>query len=544
MHMTVSSGWARISAVALAASLCLGAAPSMVAAQTPHHTLPSLGDGAELTLTEERRIGDQIARSIFRDPLYLDDLAIGAYLQTMWEPLVQAALQRGDLTPELHERFAWQIVVGRDRQVNAFALPGGYLGVYLGLMATVSTPDELASVMAHELAHVSQRHISRLISRQSQQAPWVIGAMILGAIAANAARNVDIAGAAIMGGQAVAIQNQLNFSRDMEREADRIGFGIMQTAGFNPQGFVSMFDKLLAASRLNDDGAFPYLRSHPLSTERMADMTARTQELASSSGTATGLAQPSSGPISLPYHTLISTRARVLAEDQVDRLRALALTATTARATGFDELQTFGQLYAATLAAARLRDARLVQLGLQQLLAHPLATVNSQTQAALAAFEVESWLALPNEAIPTAAQARLQLYVNHTLAQGPRATREAMVLSAQVLVKTTMPSESQRSQQATLVQRLQAHVALKPKDALAWQTLSKLHQAQGQHARAARADAEAKLAHLDTTAAHDRLRAAQQIARETGVNHIEASIIDARLRQVQAQLRQEQTETR
>lgn len=542
--MTVSSGWTRISAVALAASLCLGAAPSMVWAQSPHHTLPSLGDGAELTLAEERRIGDQIARSIFRDPLYLDDLAIGAYLQTLWEPLVQAALQRGDLTPELHERFAWQIVVGRDRQVNAFALPGGYLGVYLGLLATVSTPDELASVMAHELAHVSQRHISRLISRQNQQAPWVIGAMILGAIAANAARNVDIAGAAIMGGQAVAIQNQLNFSRDMEREADRIGFGIMQTAGFNPQGFVSMFDKLLAASRLNDDGAFPYLRSHPLSTERMADMTARTQELASSSGTATGLAQPSSGPISLPYHMLISTRARVLAEDQVDRLRALALTATTARATGFDELQTFGQLYAATLAAARLRDGRLVQLGLQQLLAHPLATVNSQTQAALAAFEVESWLALPSETIPTAAQARLQHYVNLTLAQGPRATREAMVLSAQVLTKSTMPSDSQRSQQATVVQRLQAHVALNPKDALAWQTLSKLHHVQGQPARAARADAEAKLAHLDTTGAHDRLRAAQQIARETGVNHIEASIIDARLRQVQAQLRQEQTETR
>ena len=542
--MTVSSGWARISAVALAVSLTLGATPTMVAAQARPHSLPALGDGAELTLTEERRIGDQIARSIFRDPLYLDDLAIGAYLQAMWEPLVQAALQRGDLTPDLQERFAWQIVVGRDRQVNAFALPGGYLGVYLGLMATVSTPDELASVMAHELAHVSQRHISRLITRQNQQAPWVIGAMILGALAANAARNVDIAGAAIVGGQAVAIQNQLNFSRDMEREADRIGFGIMQTAGFNPQGFVSMFDKLQAASRLNDDGAFPYLRSHPLSTERMADMTARTQELASSSGTATGAAQPSSGPISLPYHTIISARARVLAEDQVDRLRGLALTVTTARATGFDGLQTFGQLYAATLAAARLRDARLVQLGLQQLLAHPLATTNAQTQAALAAFEVESWLALPHEALPATAHSRLQTYVTQTLALGPRATREGLVLSAQILLKPSMAGEAQRTQQTALVQRLQAHVALNPTDALAWQTLSKLHQAQGQPARAARADAEAKLAHLDTAAAHDRLRAAQQIARETGVNHIEASIIDARLRQVQAQLRQEQIEAR
>jgi predicted Zn-dependent protease len=117
--MTVSSGWARISAVALAVGLTLGTAPSMVAAQARQHSLPALGDGAELTLTEERSIGDQIARSIFRDPLYLDYPVIGAYLQTLWEPLVQAALQRGDLTPELKERFAWQIVVSRDRQVNA-----------------------------------------------------------------------------------------------------------------------------------------------------------------------------------------------------------------------------------------------------------------------------------------------------------------------------------------------------------------------------------------------------------------------------------------
>jgi len=207
-------------------------------------------------------------------------------------------------------------------------------------------------------------------------------------------------------------------------------------------------------------------------------------------------------------------------------------------------LQTFGQLYAATLAAARLRDARLVQLGLQQLLAHPLATTNAQTQAALAAFEVESWLSLPHESLPATAHSRLQHYVTQTVALGPRATREGLVLSAQILLKPSMASEAQRAQQTALVQRLQAHVALNPTDALAWQTLSKLHQSQGQPARAARADAESKLAHLDTAAAHDRLRAAQQIARDTGVNHIEASIIDARLRQVQAQLRQEQIDAR
>ena len=132
--------------------------------------------------------------------------------------------------------------MGRDRSVNAFALPGGYLGLHLGLIAVVSSRDELASVLAHELSHVTQRHISRLTTKQNAQTPWVIGAMILGALAAS--KSPDAANALIAGGQAVAMQNQLNFSRDMEREADRVGFGVMSDAGFAPQGFASMFDKL------------------------------------------------------------------------------------------------------------------------------------------------------------------------------------------------------------------------------------------------------------------------------------------------------------
>jgi len=233
--------------------------------------LPALGDGADITLSAERKLGDRIARELYRDPDYLEDPVLDEYLQNIWQPLVKGAQARGELSPELQERFAWKILIGRDRSVNAFALPGGYLGIHLGLISVVTTRDELASVMAHELSHVTQRHISRSMGDQARMTPWLIGAMILGMLAAS--KSVQGAQAMIVGGQAMAAQSQLNFSRDMEREADRIGYGVMSEAGFDTLGFVTMFGKLQQAAGLNDSGAFPYLRSHPLSSERMADIS-------------------------------------------------------------------------------------------------------------------------------------------------------------------------------------------------------------------------------------------------------------------------------
>jgi predicted Zn-dependent protease len=237
--------------------------------------LPRLGEAGALDLAAERQLGDRIAQQIYRDPDFLDDPVLVDYLATIWQPLLAAAQARGDVPADLNERFAWQLMPVRDRTVNAFALPGGYFGIHLGLIATVATADELASVLAHELSHVSQRHISRMMAQQDKQMPWLVGAMVLGVLAAHAAKNADIGQAAMVGGQALAAQTQLNFSRDMEREADRLGYGVMTSAGFDGLAFVTMFDKLQQSSRLNDDGAFPYLRSHPLTTERMADMKAR-----------------------------------------------------------------------------------------------------------------------------------------------------------------------------------------------------------------------------------------------------------------------------
>ncbi len=503
----------------LAAPLWLAPA-TLTQAQAPGaNALPALGDGDELSLSDERRLGDQIARAIFSDPDYLDDPALMAYLQALWQPLLQSAQARGDVPPALAERFAWTLLINRDRAINAFALPGGYLGVNLGLLGAVSSADELASVMAHELSHVSQRHIARLVSRQGRQMPWMVAAMILGAMAASAAKNADIAQAAIVGGQAATLQSQLNFSRDMEREADRVGFGVMTEAGFSGMGFVTMFDKLQQASRLNDDGAFPYLRSHPLTTERIADMRSRLPVHPPHGPDAAGGGMPSA------YHALMAARARVLAESHVDRLRVLL---QVGQVSG-DAL--LGARYAATLAAARLRDGEAALRGWQQLQAMPVADDAVRQTIHWLRLEVLLELQGTPQARQPEQQQALAALRDEALLQG---RRDALVLGARAALLGS--AAAQRS----AAKKMQEWCALYPRDALVWQTLATLHTALQQPVQAARSEAEARVALLDLQGALDRFRSAQRIAQQyRDTDHVEMSILDARVRQVEAQLNEQ-----
>jgi len=498
------------------------------------HALPALGDGSELSLSDERRMGDQIARAIYRDPDYLDDPVLDGYLETLWRPLLAAARQRGEVSPELAERFAWTLMIGRDRSVNAFALPGGYFGVHLGLIATVTSADELASVLAHELSHVSQRHIARMITRQGQQLPWVMASMLLGALAASAAKNTDIAQAAIVGGQAVAAQSQLNFSRDMEREADRVGFGVMTDAGFDGQGFATMFDKLQQASRLNDDGSFPYLRSHPLSTERMADMRARTAPAADRDVPVTdsviGRTKP---PATAACQAMMSARAQVLAETQVDRLRALAATLDSGPAP-VDPVAALRQRYAATLAAARLREETQVWRGLQQL--RSVAPLPDDAARALRWLELELLPdLLASAGLQGPASVRWTQVLESALASD---RREDLLLLASALLKVPAPG-LRPGAEAQVTQRLQQWTALHPHDASAWQALASLHTARQRPVLAARAEAESRWAQLDKVGALERLRSAQRLSRESHFDHFEQSILDARVREIERQLRED-----
>lgn len=504
--------------------------------------LPQLGDGADMAPAAERKLGDRIARELYRDPDYLDDPVIMDYVQGIWQPLLASARLRGELPPELDEAYAWKVLLGRDRTVNAFALPGAYLGLHLGLVGVVSSRDELASVLAHELSHVTQRHISRLLSRQSSQAPWVLGAMILGALAAS--KTPQGASAVIVGTQAVATQTQLNFSRDMEREADRVGFGVMAQAGFAPQGFVSMFEKLQMASRLNDAGNFPYLRSHPLTTERMSDMQNRV-----------GL-QPAATSAALPdeEQAMVAARARILSHSQVDALRAALQECAPATLERQPYAKQVASLYGGTLAALRLREfaagSALLQR-LQQRLRQGAGQGTGHNPAAKLAPpsvpQISSESAVLAE--PTARLVRL-LGAELALAQGdaagarqwlgPVANRDKPDTRAELLLKAQAYKDAGPA--SGVAQSLQTWVAEHPDDAQAWQWLAAVQAAQGRVLASVRSEAEANVAQLDYPAALERLKAAQTLARSqngAGADLIEAEVVNTRLRQVAQQVHQQ-----
>ena len=474
--------------------------------------LPAMGDGAEMTAGAERQIGDRIIRELYRDPDYIEDPILAEYVQTIWQALLAAARVRGELPPEIDERFAWDILLGRDASINAFALPGGYLGLHLGLIGVVNSRDELASVLAHELTHVTQRHISRLMAQQNRQTPLMMGALILAALAAS--KSPEMANAVLTGSQALAAQNQLNFSRDMEREADRIGFNVMTQAGFEQRGFVTMFEKLQQASRLNDNGSFPYLRSHPLTTERIADMQARVP-----------LIGPSAGPQDPTMeHAMIAARARVLSYPGVDLLRAWTAEPELASFASLSPSRRAAVLYTASLSAERLRDYGRATALVRRLLALTTGNAAATRQARLLAIDIA--LAANNLGL-----------ANALLEPGPATGRPELLQQAQLRTRQGQPELA--------IDPLQTWVATHPLDGAAWQALSVAYRAQNQILRAIRAEGEVQMAHRDYAGAVDRFKAARALSAKGSLDaadHFEASIIDTRLRLAESRLREQALE--
>jgi predicted Zn-dependent protease len=237
--------------------------------------LPDLGDASVSTLseTQERTIGNRIMREIRSDPQYLDDAEIADYVKSLGARLVAVTdVPRRDL-----EFFAIL-----DEQINAFALVGGHIGIYTGLIALTSTESELAGVMAHEISHITQRHQARSMHGQRGAQIGALAALALAILASrgSSGQSGQVTEAAVMGASAMAMQSQLDYTRDNEREADRVGLTLLERAGLDSRGMVTFFERLLRANRLNEFKSAPsYLRTHPLTTERIADMQDRVERI-------------------------------------------------------------------------------------------------------------------------------------------------------------------------------------------------------------------------------------------------------------------------
>jgi len=243
--------------------LCLSLCPPPTWAEG----LPDLGDPAQSDLSPqlERKIGESLFRDMrWGSPDYLDDPEVEDYLNALGRRLVAAS---DDASAD------FQFFALRDASLNAFAWPGGFIGVNTGLILAAESESELASVLAHEVSHVSQRHIVRLYATQGQTSAVALAGLLLAILAARS--NSAVSEAAIATTQAVGIQRQLNYTREFEREADRIGLHTLGVAGFDVRGMASFFDRLQKNTRLYDNNAPAYLRTHPLTTERLADIQNR-----------------------------------------------------------------------------------------------------------------------------------------------------------------------------------------------------------------------------------------------------------------------------
>ena len=232
--------------------------------------LPDLGDVSQSALSpvQERKLGEGIMVQIRADSVYLNDPEVADYLNVLGYRLVANS-------PDPAGPFEFFAIA--DNSINAFALPGGFIGVHTGLILVAQNESELASVLSHEIAHVTQRHIARLIAAQQRTGLASMAALAVAILAARS--NSQISAAAIAAAQAGSIQSQLNFTREHEREADRIGLQILEKAGFDVHAMPAFFERLQKATRIYENGAPSYLRTHPLTFERIADIQSRIEDV-------------------------------------------------------------------------------------------------------------------------------------------------------------------------------------------------------------------------------------------------------------------------
>ena len=233
-------------------------------------SLPDLGDVSQTVLTpqDEQRIGQEIMRDVSTSDDVVQDIEIIDYLNALGNRLVAAS-------PDKLQKFNFFVV--QDNSINAFAMPGGVVGVHTGLIAVSNSESELASVLGHEIGHVTQHHLARMLASQRYDTFKNIAGIALALLVARS--NPELANGVLAASSAVGVQRQLDYTREHEREADRVGLSILDAAGFDVRAMPAFFTTLQRGTRFTGGTAPSFLRTHPLTAERIADVTNRVEAM-------------------------------------------------------------------------------------------------------------------------------------------------------------------------------------------------------------------------------------------------------------------------
>lgn len=505
---------ARLLAAVLMLAVPMGSAQALGPAPRSSD-LPTLGDTEREALSPlmERKLGEEIMNDIRRDHDFLDDDPILEYLNNFGNALVDARPgARGEAN------FDFYFFCVRDPQLNAFALPGGFIAVHSALLLAAQSESELASVLGHEIGHVVQRHIARQLGKQRQDALIPLAALILAVLAAKAGGGGDFGMGVFAAGEGVAIQRQLNFSRDAEREADRIGFQIMSEAGFDTSGMVAFFQRMQTTMRNYSDFTPPWLQSHPLTSERIADIQARIRE------------QPYKQRLDSQEFYLVRSRARVL-QDESSQGLVDATTFFENQMQQQSRQQIAAAQYGLSFVALKRGDWAAAQSWLDKARAtadKPSPGTFSVARAPVpssiftySALEIELAQgkdpAVVKQALVDAEQAHVQFPLSRGIA---RQYAEAMIAA----------SQSERA-----VQYLRDQVQLYKQEPALYDLLAKAYSAQGKQALQHIALAESYALQGGVLSALDQLAIGRKAPDAT---FYEQAVIDARERELQARQRE------
>ena len=377
--------------------------------------LPDIGDNAgNISPAEEYRTGKAVIRNIRRAGGVLDDPLIQGYLNELGYRLVASS--------ETQQLFHFFLI--NDSSINAFALPGGFIGINAGLILATKSESELAGVMAHEIAHITQRHHARQYEQGSNNIPIIaalIAAMILGS------QDSDVGQAALVSVAAGTAQKQINFTRENEKEADRIGINLLINAEFNPHGMAAFFDTMDKQSRLYGDSIPEFLRSHPVNTARITDAKNRANQYPD------GLTTNSTA------YYLLHTRLKVLASDNKDTL--LKDFSSMLKRGNYENKEATRYGYALALQANKkytqaLRQTRILLKKNPELIAYNILKAQIETDAQRYTAAIKTFQKLLN-VYP--GNNTINLYYAATLLKAKKIKLAHKILQAQISQSTKIP---------------------------------------------------------------------------------------------------------